>query len=158
MKDRATGGGRSTGWDRERLLAQLVRDEGLRLKPYRCTSGRLTIGVGRNLDDAGITEAEAHLLLHNDLTACAQSLDAALPWWREMNAVRQEVLLNMRFNMGLGARRPPRGLLSFVHTLRAMREGRYRAAAAGMLASRWARQVKGRAVRLARAMERGAWT
>ncbi len=32
-----------------RIKAQLVRHEGLRLKPYRCTAGKLTIGIGRNL-------------------------------------------------------------------------------------------------------------
>jgi hypothetical protein len=32
-----------------RIKAQLIRHEGLRLKPYRCTAGKLTIGIGRNL-------------------------------------------------------------------------------------------------------------
>ena len=153
-----TSDGREARWNRERLVEQLVLDEGLRLKPYQCTSGKLTIGIGRNLDDVGITETEAHILLVNDLIVCEKSLDAALPWWRAMNAVRQEVLLNMRFNMGLGSRRPARGLLSFVTTLRAMEKGRYGEAATGMRASKWARQVGARAERLARAMERGVWT
>ncbi len=38
-----------------RIKAQLVRHEGLKLKPYRCTAGKLTIGIGRNLDNCGIS-------------------------------------------------------------------------------------------------------
>lgn len=53
--------------DLRKLINDLIRDEGLKLKPYRCTSNKLTIGIGRNLDDNGITEAEARYLLHNDL-------------------------------------------------------------------------------------------
>ena len=53
-----------------RIKAQLVRHEGLRLKPYRCTAGKLTIGIGRNLDDCGISQTEAYLLLENDIRNC----------------------------------------------------------------------------------------
>ena len=38
---------------------QLIEHEGLEQKVYRCTAGKLTIGVGRNLEDKGITEEEA---------------------------------------------------------------------------------------------------
>ncbi|MDY0127369.1 MAG: hypothetical protein RBR69_04500 [Candidatus Cloacimonadaceae bacterium] len=44
----------------DRIKEQLVRHEGLRLKPYRCTAGKLTIGIGRNLNDCGITQSEAY--------------------------------------------------------------------------------------------------
>ena len=50
----------------ERMKEQLLRHEGLRLKPYRCTAGKLTIGIGRNLDDCGISQKEAYALLDND--------------------------------------------------------------------------------------------
>ncbi len=30
----------------ERIKEQLVRHAGLRLRPYRCTAGKLTIGIG----------------------------------------------------------------------------------------------------------------
>jgi len=38
-------------------------EEGLKLKPYKCPAGKLTIGIGRNLEDRGITEQEAQMLL-----------------------------------------------------------------------------------------------
>lgn len=131
------------------LLDDLERDEGLRLKPYRDTVGKLTIGCGRNLDDVGISEAEARVLLANDVARVYLELDANLPWWREMTTTRQRVLANMCFNMGIG------GLLTFANTLAAMHAGNYTGAAAKMLDSKWARQVGARAQRLAAMMAAG---
>ena len=65
---------------KQRVAEQLVIDEGLRLKPYRCSAGKLTIGVGRNLDDRGITSSEAMMLLFNDIDDFWAKLLKALPW------------------------------------------------------------------------------
>lgn len=135
--------------NRDKLTAQLLADEGLRLKPYKCTAGKTTIGVGRNLDDVGITRAEAMAMLDNDIDNCARDLDRALPWWRDMDDARRNVLLNMCFNLGI------RRLLGFKNTLSLMQAKRYDAAAAAMLDSRWADQVGMRAARLARTMRTG---
>lgn len=135
--------------NRQRLAAQLLEDEGLRLKPYRCTAGRLTIGVGRNLDDRGLTRAEALTLLDNDIADFWARLLAALPWLAEAPEPVQEALLNMAFNLGV------EGLLDFRQTLALIRTGDYAGAAQAMLASRWAGQVGQRAARLA-AQVRGA--
>lgn len=128
---------------------ELVRDEGLKLKPYRCTAGKLTIGIGRNIEDRGITEAEAYYLLQNDILACCQSLDKTLPWWRKLSDARQRALVNMRFNLGEA------GLLAFRFTLRALQEGRWQDAHNGALASKWASQVGDRAKRIAEAFLHG---
>lgn len=168
------------GYSGPKLEAELIRDEDERLRVYRCTAGKQTIGVGRNLDDVGIsaaetkalgittagciangiTRAQSRALLANDIGRAEQDLDRTLPWWRSLSDARQRVLLNMCFNMGIGRRatpgKPPRGMLSFEGgTLRAVREGRYDDAAQGMLASQWARQVGARAVRLAAMMRAG---
>ncbi|MDO9631287.1 MAG: glycoside hydrolase family protein [Humidesulfovibrio sp.] len=127
----------------QRLAEDLLRDEGLRLKPYRCTAGRLTIGVGRNLDDHGITESEALLLLDNDIKDCWGRLAAAQPWVLAAPEAVQEVLANMCFNLGLA------GLLGFRQTLALLQAGRFAEAAAAMLRSKWAGQVGARAERLA---------
>lgn len=137
-------------FDLPTLVAELKRDEGVRLKPYTDTVGKLTIGVGRNLSDVGITDAESTVLLQNDIQRTVAALDASLPWWRNLNPVRQRVLINMAFNMGMV------GLLTFKNTLAAMQSGSYAAAAAGMLASKWATQVGARADRLAEMMRTGA--
>lgn len=126
-----------------RLAQQLLTDEGLRLKPYRCTAGKLSIGVGRNLDDRGITEDEALVLLQNDIKSFWGQLVVSLPWVMSAPEPVQEALLNMCFNLGLA------GLLGFRQTLGLIQAGRYVEAAAAMLASKWAGQVGARAERLA---------
>lgn len=131
------------------LLSELERDEGLRLKPYRDTVGKLTIGVGRNLDDVGISEEEARQLLANDVERTVAGLDAALPWWRQLDPVRGRVIVNMAFNVGVD------GLLKFHNTLAAVQTGNYVGAANGMLSSRWATQVGERAKRLSAMMATG---
>jgi len=126
-----------------RLARELLRDEGLRLKPYRCTAGKLTIGVGRNLDDRGITEAEALVLLDNDIKSFWGQLVAARPWVMQAPEAVQEVLVNMCFNLGLA------GLLGFRQTLEYLKSRIYVDAASEMLRSKWAAQVGARAERLA---------
>lgn len=131
------------------IRAQLVRDEGIRYFPYRDTVGKITIGVGRNLTDRGISAAEAKILLDNDIAACATELDDALPWWRGLDEPRQHVLVNMCFNLGI------QGLTGFQRTLAHVQAGRWDEAAEAMLDSRWSRQVGQRAVRLAETMRTG---
>ena len=135
--------------DHNALVRQLRLHEGERLKPYRCTAGKLTIGVGRNLEDRGITASEAAYLLGNDITSTQAALLRALPWVGELDDVRQRVLIDMAFNMGM-----PR-LLTFKNTLGAIQRGEYQRGAAMMLDSRWARQVGQRAERLSRMMATG---
>jgi lysozyme len=131
------------------LRAELARDECVRLKPYRDSVGKLTIGTGRNLDDVGISEDENDYLLTNDIAQVKQDLDRHLPWWKNLDPVRQRVIANMCFNLGIGR------LLGFKNTLPLIQQGKYEAAAQGMLHSLWARQVKQRSVRLAQAMKTG---
>lgn len=135
--------------NRDDLRSMLVIHEGLRLKPYKCTAGKVTIGVGRNLDDKGITQAEAFALLENDIDEVCRELDQVWPWWRQMTDPRQQVLADMCFNLGLGR------LKGFVNTIGFMKAGEYDKAADGMLASLWASQVGTRAQRLARMMREG---
>lgn len=131
------------------IAADLRRDEGIRLKPYRCTAGRLSIGVGRNLDDVGISPAEAETLLANDIARAAAGLDGALPWWRDLSAGRRRALVNMAFNLGLP------GLLNFRGMLGALRAGDFGRAADEALDSLWARQVGARAGRVAALLREG---
>lgn len=134
---------------RDKLIAQLSIDEGRRNKVYKDTVGKLTVGVGRNISDRAFSDDEIDLMLSNDIAIVEKELDRKLPWWRQMNDARQNVLANMAFNMGVPT------LESFVNTLKAMQEARYADAAAGMLKSRWAAQVGNRAVRLATVMRTG---
>lgn len=132
-----------------RMKAELGRDEGVRLKPYRDGVGKLTLGIGRNLDDVGITANEADYLLENDIGRAMAGLDAALPWWRELSEARQRALVNMAFNLGVA------GLLGFRAAIAALHAGDYDAAAVAALDSRWARQVGMRADRIAAMLREG---
>lgn len=135
--------------DTVRLAEELRRDEGLRLKPYRDTVGKLTLGYGRNLDDRGITRAEAEILLMGDIAATIAAVEQALPWFPRLDGVRQRVLVNMAFNLGTA------GLLKFRRMLAACEHGRYDEAADEMQASVWAQQVPTRAARLIAMMRTG---
>src|SRR5574341_784631 len=86
------GAERAMSLDVATLMAELKRDEGVRLKPYRDTVGKLTIGAGRNLDDKGISAVEATILLANDIEEVCAALDAELAWWRDLDGVRQRAI------------------------------------------------------------------
>lgn len=133
------------------LIEQLRRDEGCVLHPYRDQVGKLTIGIGRNLDDVGISRDEAEYLLANDIRKAEGAVMKALPWAANMDPIRRAVLVNMSFNMGIN------GLLGFKNTLEMVRTGRYADAADGMLNSKWAGQVGPRAARLSEQMRTGEW-
>src|SRR5688572_26548191 len=105
------GGRDAMSTHRQKLVDQLLLHEGLRLKPYPDTKGKITIGVGRNLSDKGITHSEAMLLLDHDLDECITDL-ASFPWFAGLDPVRQRVLIDMRLNLG------PTGFRSFKRTLR----------------------------------------
>jgi len=139
------------------LVQELRRDEGVRYVPYEDTIGISTVGVGHNLRAAPLpagwsyplTDEQVNALLSQDLQNVYHDLDRDLPWWTQLCNVRQRVICNLCFNMGIN------GLLTFHNTLAAVRQGRYEDAKAGMLASKWATQVGERATRLSDMMEQG---
>lgn len=135
--------------DRDAMIRQLRLHEGERLKPYRCTAGKLTIGVGRNLEDRGITAEESAYLLGNDISGFYAALLRELPWVAQLDDVRQRVLLDMAFNLGIA------GLLGFRNTLATIKAGDYEKAGPMMLQSKWAEQVGKRAERLSTMMVTG---
>ncbi len=141
--------------DTQQLMRELVRDEAVRLKPYRDSVGKLTIGIGRNLDDRGISLTEAEFLCHNDIADVMVELDHQLPWWRSLDEVRQRVIANMAFNLGVDGLLPGGAKPGFPRTLELIRTGRYLEAAQAMLATKWAKQVGQRAERLALMMRDG---
>ena len=157
-------------YDRQDLIEKLIVAEGLRLQVYKDTLGIDTIGIGRNLEDRGITkeelddldiptiehvyeygitEADAVYLATNDVQIVEEELVRAHPCVDRLDSVRQLILIDMAFNMGV-----PR-LCKFKKMWAAVECGDYPTAAKEMLDSRWAKQVKGRAVKLANAMHNG---
>lgn len=135
--------------NRTKLMQMLEKHEGCELSPYRDTRGKLTIGIGRNLDDRGISRGEAVMMLSNDLIWFEEQCEKHIPWWARLNDTRQRVLADMAFNLGIA------GLLKFKRMFAALEAEDYATAAKEMLDSAWAGQVKGRAMRLARMMATG---
>ena len=131
--------------DRDKLTpteAYIHQEEGFRSKPYRCTSGALTIGIGYNLD-AGMPFDEAVLLMRHRIDKIRRALLERLEWFPKLNEARQAALVSMAFQMGLA------GLLSFKRTLASIAAGDYEQASREMLESKWARQTPKRAQRTA---------
>lgn len=139
------------------LLNQLRRHEGLRLEPYKCSEGYLTIGFGRNIETNGISEAEAEFMLSNDLIACEKELKDE-GWYNQLDETRRAVVLNMAFNLG----KPT--LLKFSKFIGRLSDNDYEGASKEMITgsdgvseSKWASQVGKRAYELAEQMRTGQW-
>ena len=128
--------------NREQLIEELKRDEGVVLTLYQCSAGKNTIGVGRNLDDRGITDDESDYLLSNDIDICIEELTNAFPWFVDLSDTRQRVMINMCFNLGLPS------LMGFKNFLAAMEAEDWETAGVEMLDSKWAIQVGPRSTRL----------
>ena len=137
-------------WDQ--LKYQLTVDEAVRKFAYQDTNGFWTIGIGRNVDKRGgrgLSDDEILYLLENDLKNTEHDLDAHFKWWRNMTPARQDVLMNMCFNLGINR------LLQFHNFLGACAQSNWDHAAAEMEDSLWYRQVGARGVRLRDAMKKG---
>ena len=128
--------------------ALIRRHEGERSKPYTDTVGKITIGIGRNLTDKGLTSTEIEMLFENDFREAAQRLSEIYPPWIGLDENRRTVLLNMSFNMGYRLR-------SFAKMWKAIRVKDFKRAATEMLDSQWAKQVGERSAELARLMRMG---
>ena len=122
----------------------------MRLFPYTDTAGRLTIGIGRNLTDRGISQTEAMELLDNDISLAVTDLNTQFPWSLALDAPRRSVLIQMMFNLGLSR------FAGFVNMIASVKRGDYAGAAKAMLDSEWERQVGVRATRLAATMASGS--
>lgn len=129
------------------IITDLKRDEGVKLKPYYCPAGKLSIGVGRNLDDLGITEEEAEALLHNDVERVKRELDAWYPWWVKCPGSVRRGMINMAFNLGINR------FDGFKRMISCLQAGDYKGAAREARNSKWATQVGARADRIAKLIE-----
>lgn len=131
------------------FIEQLKLHEGVRTKPYVDTVGKVTIGVGFNLTDVGLSMEEIDYILLLRVELLEVELSKRLFWYSCLGEVRQKVLLDMAYNLGVT------GMLSFQQMLSHMSQSNWDAAAADMLNSKWATQVGQRAIRLAGMMKSG---
>ena len=131
----------------KKIADQLILHEGMRLKPYHCPAGKLTIGIGRNLEDKGITEKEALMLLENDIQECLEDLKTIFNKFDMLPESAQSVLVDMRFNLG------HEGFRKFKNMIKAGKQQNFHSAAREMKDSLWYQQVGKRAERLTKMME-----
>jgi len=132
---------------RDKLVDQLIEHEGLKLKPYYCPAGKLTIGVGRNLEDKGISQKEAAFLLKNDIDECISDLEDLFK--EKFDSFPEQVkivLIDMRFNLGAT------GFRSFRKMIKAVNESNFDKASKEMKNSNWYSQVGKRAETLVEMM------
>ena len=132
------------------LLAQLEVEEEAVLKPYTDTVGKITIGIGRNLTDNGITMDEALALCDTDMTRALGSLER-YDWFAGLDAVRQTALGSMMFNLGASR------FAGFKNMIAALARNDFEAAAAAAQNSVWSSQTKTRAARIVRMIRTGEW-
>ena len=154
-------------YNRQDLIDKLIVSEGLRLQVYKDTLGIDTIGIGRNLEDRGITkeelddldiptiehvyeygitEADAVYLAENDVQIVEEELVRAHPCVDRLDSVRQLILIDMAFNMGV-----PR-LCKFKKMWAALRNNDFEEAANQMIDSAWHKQTTSRCESLAATM------
>ena len=113
----------------------IIRHEGLRLMPYKDTVGKLTIGVGRNLDDMGISPDEAMLMLDNDIARAYDYLEK-YPWFTGLAEGRKAACINLMFNLGQTR------FAGFKKFIAAMAAKNYVLAGDELKSSKWHGQVK----------------
>ncbi len=123
------------------LKEMLIKNEGIELKIYRCSSQKLTIGAGRNIEDNGISIDEAELMLKNDMDGVFNDLDRNIPFWQSMPYNVRLVLCDLCFNLGI------KKLCRFTKMLEALEERDFELAGEELLDSTYAKQVKKRADR-----------
>lgn len=131
-------------FDGAQLEADLILDEGRSSMPYMDTAKppRITIGIGRNLTDNGLSDAEVDFLFRNDIQTAKDELDGHLPWWRDLPDFAQRVMINLTFNMGIDK------LTGFPHFLAAMKKQDWDTARAELRSSLWYFQVGERGPRM----------
>lgn len=137
----------------EKLLEMLKRHEGVRSHVYLCSAGYETIGVGRNIAKSGLglSDDEVDYLLENDIVRVIKELSLEYPWFKNLDDVRKDAIIDIGFN--LGATR----LRGFKRALAAMEVADYKTASLEFLDSKWSRDVKGRSTELAYMIETGEY-
>jgi len=134
-----------------KLIETLRRHEGVKNTLYKCTSDKWTIGVGRNLEDVGLSEEEIDMLLLNDIKRTKELMDDYIPWYNDLDEVRQEALINFVFNVGIGT------AMKFKKAMAALEAHDYDTAAIEMLDSNWAKQVGSRAEEVTQMIKTGEY-
>jgi len=133
------------------MMRLLELNEGLKLKPYVDTVGKVTIGLGRNLTDRGITRAEAFMMARTNVEEEIQNLLLSDSYITLMDPVRQAAVIDLAYNLGISKWR------QFRRTRDHLAAGEYELAAEDLMDSKWFRQVGLRGPRIVKMIVTGLW-
>ena len=138
--------------DKEKLMKELIADEGFEYEIYLDHLGYPTMGVGHLITEKDeehgkpvgtpVSEQRIRECLDQDIEIVCSELDRKESWWRNLDDNRQRILANMCFNLGY-----PR-LSNFKRFLAAVQTSQWETAAVEMMDSKWSGQVGDRATRL----------
>jgi len=135
---------------------KLIEHEGECLSAYQDSEGWWTIGIGHLIDarkGGRITKRASRILFDDDVAFYTASARANFPWIDHLDAVRQDVIVMLCFNMGV------EGLKTFHLMIAAIEQEQWDQAAFELFNSLWARQVQpNRRDELCNALETGKWT
>lgn len=145
------------------IKEMLERHEGKRNKTYKCSAGKRTIGIGHNIDGKGLpTDIAAYELQHGEIAddMIYELLDADIsdaisdckklyPEFESFTESRRIALIDFLFNIGIST------ATTFKNTNIAINTGEWGKAADGLLASKYAKQVGGRAKEIAELLRTG---
>lgn len=138
----------------KKLIEQLSIHEGVKKFAYKCPAGKITVGIGRNIDSdggLGLSDDEIIYLLRNDISRIDQELTNAFRFYKELDRVRKDAMINICFNLGLTR------LRSFREALGRMEKKEYPEAAVEFLDSLWASQVGQRALDVTYMIQHGEY-
>ena len=145
------------------IISMLNYEEGFSAKPYYCSAGYPTIGIGQRIGPKGaplklyeftVSKSLAAIWLADKVKETLADMDKYTAIREAMaacNEPRQAILISMAYQMGAD------GLSKFTNTLKSVATHNWHAAQAGMLASKWAKQTPNRAKRHAQQMLTGVW-
>jgi lysozyme len=126
------------------MLEILRQDEGYELKPYTDSVGKITIGIGHNLTDRGISHGMVLELASDDILEAYEFTRMMFPSLDQYSDPRKQALISMMFNLG------PTKFKQFEQMAHAIKAGEWDTAAKNALDSRWAIQVGDRSNRIAK--------
>ena len=138
----------------DKLFEMLRRHEGVKQFAYRCTANKITIGVGRCVDEdggIGLCDAEIDFLLSNDVDRVEVELENNFSWYKNLNDARKDAMVSIAFNLGLTR------LLTFKLALSCMESEDYIMAGMEFDNSLWSKQVGARAEELCQMIETGEY-
>ena len=145
------------------IIKLLNYEEGFSNKPYYCSAGYPTIGIGQRIGPKGaplsqyqftVSKQLAAVWLSEELQQKVTDMSAHANITSAMaacNDARKAILISMAYQMGAD------GLAKFTNTLKAISEKRWSDAKSGMMNSAWAKQTPNRANRHATQMLTGVW-